>query len=174
MTETGDQPKKPSKLLKWAKELLGIIVIVTVVSFVMNIYYSSSMPEGQAPNIEAFTIDGKRIDVNEMSNDGPVIVYFWATWCGACKLVSPSIDYFDKHYPVVSVALSSGSNERIQQYMTAKEHQFEVINDHNGQFSREWGIQVTPTIVIINDGEIKSITTGVTTPIGIWLRALFA
>lgn len=28
----------------------------------------------------------------------PVLVYFWATWCGPCKLVSPSIDWAAKTY----------------------------------------------------------------------------
>jgi hypothetical protein len=58
--------------------------------------------------------------------------------------------------------------------LQAKDYSFDVLNDTSGQIGRDWAISVTPTIAIIKDGEIKSITTGVTTPLGIWLRAALA
>jgi thioredoxin 1 len=33
-----------------------------------------------------------------LSQDHPVLVYFWADWCGPCKLVSPSIDWISTNY----------------------------------------------------------------------------
>ena len=62
-------------------------------------------------------------------------------------------------------------DERVSRYLQAKDYNFDVLNDTSGQIGRDWAISVTPTIAIIKDGEIKSITTGVTTPLGIWLRA---
>ena len=31
-------------------------------------------------------------------SDRPVLVYFWASWCGPCRLVSPSINWIAEHY----------------------------------------------------------------------------
>ena len=99
-----------------------------------------------------------------------IILDFWATWCGVCSTVSPSVDFLSKDYQVVTVALSSGTNERVQRYLNAKEYDFNVINDEKGLISRQWGISVTPTLFFINKGEISSVTTGFTSPLGIWGR----
>ncbi|MEZ8890016.1 protein disulfide oxidoreductase [Vibrio sp. 10N.222.51.C8] len=167
--------KKPSRLKKWGKELVSMIFIVGVVSFVMDFYHSRSMPQGDAVPIVGQSLQGENIDVIELSKNGkPVIVYFWATWCGACKFVSPTVNSFSDSHQVVSVALSSGPDERVQRYLDAKEYDFPVINDLSGAISRSWGVNVTPSIVIIKDGKISSIATGVTSPIGLWLRTYFA
>ncbi|MDH5932104.1 protein disulfide oxidoreductase [Vibrio splendidus] len=167
--------KKPSRLKKWGKELVSMILIVGVVSFAMDFYHSRSMPQGDAIPIVGQSLQGEDIDVIELSKNGkPVIVYFWATWCGACKFVSPTVNSFSDSHQVVSVALSSGPDKRVQRYLEAKEYDFSVINDLSGSISRSWGVNVTPSIVIIKDGKISSIATGITSPIGLWLRTYFA
>ncbi|WP_039949004.1 protein disulfide oxidoreductase [Vibrio ichthyoenteri] len=162
------------RLRKWAKELFGIIIIIGVVSIVMDFYHGASMPSGVAPEIQAVALNGESIDVNALSHDKPVIVYFWATWCGACKWVSPTIDWFAQDHQVVTVALSSGSDQRVKSYLEAKQHQFTVINDNSGRISRDWHLNVTPTIAIIKNGEIQFLTSGITTPWGLWLRTLLS
>ncbi|MCF7503120.1 protein disulfide oxidoreductase [Vibrio sp. L3-7] len=170
-----NEANKPSRLKKWGKELVSMILIVGVVSFAMDFYHSRNMPQGDAISIVGQSLQGEDIDVIELSKNGkPVIVYFWATWCGACKLVSPTINSFSDSHQVVSVALSSGSDERVQRFLDAKEYQFPTINDISGSISRDWGVNVTPSIVIIKDGKISSIATGVTSPIGLWLRTYFS
>ncbi|MCZ8488714.1 hypothetical protein O9992_20415 [Vibrio lentus] len=48
-----------------------------------------------------------------------------------------------------------------------------AINDLSGSISSSWGVNVTPSIVIIKDGKISSIATA-TSSIGLWLRTYFA
>ncbi|KOO09930.1 redoxin, partial [Vibrio xuii] len=67
-----------------------------------------------------------------------------------------------------------GEEQRVAQFLQSKDYQFENVNDPNNIFMRKWGVQVTPTIFIVNQGKIESITTGVTTPIGIIARVWFS
>lgn len=174
-TENKTHKSLGQRIKRWSKELLSILLIVGVISAAMDFYRSQSMPQGNAIPMVGTSIQGEEIDLIELSKQGePVIVYFWATWCGACKFVSPSVDWLAKSHNVVSVSLSSGPDERVSRYLQAKDYSFDVLNDTSGQIGRDWAISVTPTIAIIKDGEIKSITTGVTTPLGIWLRAALA
>jgi hypothetical protein len=49
-----------------------------------------------------------------------------------------------------------------------------TVNDPSGQLARQWDIQVTPTLVVISHGEVKSVTTGWTSGWGMRLRLWLA
>jgi thioredoxin 1 len=43
-------------------------------------------------------ISDEQFATEVLAGDPPVLVYFWADWCGPCKLVSPSIDWIAQNY----------------------------------------------------------------------------
>jgi len=170
--------KQRKSWLRWLKEALLLIVIIVVVGWGTDLWRSQSMASGQAPQLLAASVQGETVDLIAMSHEKPVMVYFWATWCAVCSSVSPSVNFIsenlDSNYHVLAVALSSGESQRVNQYLKAKEYNFNVINDPKGLISREWGVNLTPTLFVINKGEITSVTTGFTSPIGMWFRLLLA
>lgn len=169
-TEKKQPIKRRKGYLGWLKEALIFITIIVVIGWGADLYRSQSSASGQAPELIAESILGDKIDLVAMSQEKPVMVYFWATWCAICSGVSPSVDFIADNHRVVSVALTSGESPRIKQYMNAKEYAFNVVNDPKGEISRAWGVSVTPTIFVVDKGEITSVTTGFTSPIGMWLR----
>ena len=48
------------------------------------------------------------------------------------------------------------------------------VNDASGELAREWDVKVTPTLVVIYRGEVKSVTTGWTSSWGMRLRLWLA
>ena len=73
-------------------------------------------------------------------------------------------------HPVVTIALSSGTPGQVADYAAEHELGFRIVNDPHGDISRAWGVAVTPTLAVVHRGEIRSMTSGVTTPPGISLR----
>lgn len=161
---------KRQKMKRWGKETLIYLLVIIIFSFAVDAWRTKDMPANTAPALVGISTTGEAIDVIAMSQEKPVVVYFWATWCAACRFVTPTINWFSDTYQVVGVSTSSGEDRRVSGYMRTHDYTFKNMNDARGDISREWGIQVTPTIVIIDKGEIKNITTGITTPMGLLAR----
>jgi thioredoxin 1 len=72
--------------------------------------------------------------VVEASKDKPVLVDFWATWCGPCKMLSPLVEQL--------------AGEKSEQLNVAK-----IDVDENQAVSQKFGIMSIPTLILFKDGK---------------------
>lgn len=77
-----------------------------------------------------------------LQSDKPVLVDFWATWCGPCRMLSPVIEQL--HNDFEGKALIG-----------------KVDVDNNQQIAMEYGIRNIPTVLIFKNGEVVDKVVGV-------------
>ncbi|WP_299793613.1 protein disulfide oxidoreductase [uncultured Shewanella sp.] len=140
----------------------------------LDMWRGRDIPEDTLPGISGITLSGESVDIAALSSDQAVLVYFWGSWCPVCNLVSPAVDILATRYPVVTVAMNSGSDDKMVRYLKHKGYEFEVLNDSSNSIAKAWSVQLTPTIMVFKDGELKHYTTGFTSLPGMWWRMLFA
>ncbi|MFT5215400.1 MAG: thioredoxin 1 [Glaciecola sp.] len=77
-----------------------------------------------------------------LKSDKPVMVDFWAAWCGPCRMVGPIIDQISEEYADKAVV-------------------GKIDVDANQEFAAKFGVRNIPTVLIFQNGEVVGRQVGV-------------
>ena len=156
------------------KEIVIFLVILLIVTNVISYIRKPNLETNPIANLTLTTIDSKKIDLDAYRGK-PFVLHFWATWCPTCKLELSNIDFISKDYKVITIAVNSGSNEEIREFMRKRDMNFNVINDTNSKISNKFLVEAFPTTFIFNSsGEIIFSEVGYTSTAGLIARLKWA
>ncbi len=94
-------------------------------------------------NSAAVTIEEANFEDEVIKSSQPVLVDFWAEWCGPCKMIAPILDEIAK--------------EKAGSVKIAK-----VNVDNNQSLSLRYNVRAIPTLLFFKDGQLRDQVTGMT------------
>jgi thiol-disulfide isomerase/thioredoxin len=105
----------------------------------------------------------------------PVLVVFWATWCGVCKAEEHNIVAVAQDWPVFSVAMQSGDAAAVTKHLQERGVPFPALVDSEGVNAAAWRISGVPTHFIVDaDGKVRFRVVGYATEWGLRARLWWA
>ena len=153
---------------KILKEIVIGLLILFVVSETISYFRRPDLDSQRLPVIEAKLLDGSHF---EIPKGKPLLIYFWGSWCPICKLEAPNIQRISKKYEVLTIAVNSGDDNKIQSYMNKYQLDFNVLNDQDVVWAKRFKVEVFPTIFIYDaKGELRFTEVGYTTTAGLLAR----
>ncbi len=91
--------------------------------------------------MKPFIFTDSNFDKEALQSDIPVIVDFWAAWCGPCRMIAPIIEDLSEEYQ-------------------GKIKVGKLDVDENQQTAIRYGVRSIPTVLFIKDGEVKDTIIG--------------
>ena len=92
--------------------------------------------------MSALVINNDNFEQEVLNSDVPVIVDFWAVWCGPCRMLAPVVEEISKEYEGRVVV-------------------GKVDVDNNQEFAAKYGIRNIPTVLVFQNGEVVGRQVGV-------------
>ena len=86
-------------------------------------------------------VDNSNFQSEVLNSAEPVVVDFWAEWCGPCKMIAPSL-------------------EEIATELAGKVKVAKLNIDENPELAAQFGVRSIPTLAMFKDGEVADIKVG--------------
>lgn len=90
--------------------------------------------------MSAMNIDKYNFENEVMNSEKPVLLDFWASWCGPCRMVSPVIDEIAGERSDIKVG--------------------KINVDEQPELARQFGVMSIPTLIVMKNGQIVSKAAG--------------
>lgn len=91
--------------------------------------------------MSVFTINNENFNDKVAASKNPVLVDFWASWCGPCRMISPVVEQLSEEHPEIS---------------------FGKVNvDEVPELAQKYQISAIPTLLLFRDGKPVDMSVGV-------------
>ncbi|MBJ6362534.1 TlpA family protein disulfide reductase [Paenibacillus sp. MAHUQ-46] len=140
------------------------IIIVAIAVLTVLAVFQSSTPTGnkeelpkegyKAPQISLNGLDGKTYSFESL-NGKPVIINFWASWCGPCKTEAPDLvrtyEKYSKQIEIYAVNITAvDSLDEAKAFVAEYGFSFPVLLDLDGSVTQRYQVKPIPTTFFVN------------------------
>ena len=144
-----------------ARKLMIIPAIILTLVLILN----SCLPEtgaqigNLAPGFQLQDLDGNTVSLGDLRGQ-PVMVNFWASWCGPCRAEMPHIqavfeEWQDQGLVILAINIEETAS-LVRQFMQDNNFSFPVLLDTNGDVAGKYNVSGIPvTFFIDKDGIIQ-------------------
>jgi len=137
-------------------KLFLFLLLVFVISLPIFAQNEDDITGRKAPNFKLVNLEGKYVELNSQTGNGPILLSFWATWCKPCleEMVEYNKiyqEYKDLGFTLLAISTDTEKSvAKVKPYIKSKGYNFPVLLDTNSEVARKYYAQQMPYTVLID------------------------
>lgn len=120
-----------------------------------------------APSFSLASLDGKRVSLADYRGKKKVVISYWASWCGPCRVELPQLKHFyekyhkdDSDFEVVAISIDEDRDDA-EHFAQKTKLPFPVLLDMQQQAAEAYSVEAIPaTFIVDKEGKVKQTKTG--------------
>ncbi len=119
------------------------------------------------PDFTGVDLNGEEFTLSEMAGEKPVVIDFWATWCGPCRMELPLLNEFAKEYgeevEVVGIGtwMPDATTDELNKFIRDNELVFRIIHNRESDIATNYYVEGIPTVVVVDtEGKVAAVYVG--------------
>jgi peroxiredoxin len=120
-----------------------------------------ALVDKSAPDFSASTLDGRTVSLADYRGQKKVVVTFWASWCGPCRMEMPALIQFYKKnhnaasdFEILAVSIDEDTKEA-EDFAAKQKLNFPVLLDPRQKVANAFKVEGIPTMFVIDkDGRV--------------------
>tara|TARA_R110000737_G_C14565207_1_gene483066 strand:- start:917 stop:1456 length:540 start_codon:yes stop_codon:yes gene_type:complete len=151
-------PKQDQKITR------AFIATLLMISTMLSGFSQALTLGEKAPDFTLKTLSGENLNLMEQRGN-IIVINFWASWCGPCRIEMPILQEFHEQYQDLGVAVWGVNVEQENQaglnYIRELAVDFPIFFDASNDVSASYDVEAMPTTVIIDrHGKVRSVFRG--------------
>lgn len=136
-------------------DIKGLLVLALIAGTLAFFWLAPNDGLQAAPRLQTTTIDGEKIDSNDLKGK-PYMVVFWATDCSGCVREIPHLkdlhsDFNKDGFRIIGIAMPHDELPLIQTMRKEKNMNYDIVFDEDGMLAKAYGgVKVTPTSFLVS------------------------
>jgi peroxiredoxin len=121
-----------------------------------------------APDFTLYTLEGQKVSLADYHGKKKVVISFWASWCGPCRMEMPALrDFYKKNenhqdeFEMLAIDVDDDDPGDAEEAAKSVSLPFPVLLDRAGKAGRAYGVDAIPAMFIVDEqGKVTYAHTG--------------
>ena len=137
------------------RKKLSRLILIFVATFAFALPFIAPLEGGEAKDFTLLDMNGNKVRLSELADDKPLLLYFWASWCKPCRLITPRVSTLAEEYKdrVTVIGINVGgvdSLKGVKKYSKRYKVNYPLLIDSDNETVEAYSIHAIPTVILLD------------------------
>jgi thiol-disulfide isomerase/thioredoxin len=139
----------------WHSKKLSRLILIFVATFALSSPFIARLEGGKAKDFTLLDMNGNKVRLSELAEDKPLLLYFWASWCKPCRLITPQVSTLAEKYKdrITIIGINVGgvdSLKAVKKYGKRYEINYPLLIDSDNETVETYSVHAIPTLILLD------------------------